>query len=294
MITVVIPTYNRAHLLHKTIPTYLQEGVSKIIVVDDASTDNTEEVVKKLMGELPTIQYYRQKINSKQTVAKNTGIDHTDTEWIYFGDDDSILMPGSIKALLDTCIKHKADICGAKALYMQTEEDEKSSESFVKKMDIPLPASNKIADLDTLEGNFIYSFENAVELPYVHASALVKSEIAKKLKFDPEYTGNCYREETDFFLRANLAGAKIMYNSKAVQVNLPRKKATGGAHSSNKLKWYYYTFVNNHRFLKKNWKAVRKKYKNTSPAIIVETKFIARMLKSGTENFFLNKVFKHK
>ena len=49
MITVIIPTYNRAHLLPKIIPSYLQQRVSKIIIVDDASTDNTQEVVRELV-----------------------------------------------------------------------------------------------------------------------------------------------------------------------------------------------------------------------------------------------------
>ena len=293
MITVVIPTYNRAHLLPKIVPTYLQNGVTKIIIVDDASTDNTREVVRELVKEIPIIQYFRQKVNSKQAAAKNVGIDNTDTEWIYFGDDDSILMPNSINILFETCIKYNAEICGAKALYMQTEEDEKDPLTYVEKMDLPLPKNKKIADLDILKGNFIYSFNEPIEVPYVHASALVKTSIAKKIKFDPEYIGNCYREETDFFLRANLAGAKIMYNSKAVQVNLPRKISTGGAHSSNKLKWYYYTLINNHRFITKIWEAVRKKYKNAAPGIIVEVRFISKMLRAGFRNFIVNKLLKH-
>ena len=289
MITVVIPTYNRAHLLPKIVPTYLQNGVSKIIIVDDASTDNTPEVVKELVKKIPIIQYIRQKVNSKQAAAKNVGIDNTDTEWIYFGDDDSILMPNSINILFETCIKYNAEICGAKALYMQTEEDEKDPLTYVEKMDLPLPRNKKIADLDILEGNFIYSFNEPIEVPYVHASALVKTSIARKIKFDPEYIGNCYREETDFFLRANLAGAKIMYHSKAVQANLPRKLAKGGAHSSSKLKWYYYTIVNNHRFIKKNWRAVRNKYDNASPALIMEAKFISKMILGGARNYINNK-----
>ena len=289
MITVIIPTYNRAHLLPKIIPSYLQQRVSKIIIVDDASTDNTPEVVRELVKEIPIIQYFRQKVNSKQAAAKNVGIDNTYTEWIYFGDDDSILMPNSINILFETCIKYNAEICGAKALYMQTEEDEKDPLTYVEKMDLPLPRNKKIADLDILEGNFIYSFNEPIEVPYVHASALVKTSIAKKIKFDPEYIGNCYREETDFFLRANLAGAKIMYNYKAVQANLPRKLATGGAHSSSKLKWYYYTIVNNHRFIKKNWRAVRNKYDNASPALIMEAKFISKMILGGARNYINNK-----
>ena len=47
-VTVVIPSYNRAKILPKTIPTYLQPDVNELIIIDDCSSDNTEQVVKKL------------------------------------------------------------------------------------------------------------------------------------------------------------------------------------------------------------------------------------------------------
>lgn len=284
MITVIIPSYNRAHLLPQIIPSYLQPGVVKILLVDDASTDNTSLVMEKLCKEIKNLVYIKLEKNLKQVYAKNIGIDKAETDWIYFGDDDSILIPGSITSLLDTCQRYQADICGAKALYMQTEEDAEDLDKFLKKTDVLLPEGKMIADIKNVEGNFHYSVNTPKEVEFTHAGALVRTAIAKKIKYDEHYVGNCYREETDFFIRAKLLGAKIMYNSNAVQVNLPRKIAKGGSHSAGKLKWYYYTIVNNHYFMKKNWPAICKKYNIRTPAILIEIRFVFKLVRSAVKN----------
>ena len=67
-VTVVIPSYNRAKILPKTIPTYLQPDVNELIIIDDCSSDNTEQVVKKLQKKYPIIKYFRNEVNSKQIV----------------------------------------------------------------------------------------------------------------------------------------------------------------------------------------------------------------------------------
>ncbi|WP_407483464.1 glycosyltransferase family 2 protein [Elizabethkingia meningoseptica] len=280
MITVIIPSYNRAHLLSRTIPSYIQDNVSRILLIDDASTDNTAEVAEKLKKSIQNLEYYRLENNSKQVFAKNFGLDMVTTEWVYFGDDDSILIPGSIEELLKTCLQHNADICGGKALYQDKEED---IDLFVEKNKI-FVTLQKIVNIKNLTTNFQYSVSEPGEVPFTHASALVKANLAKKIKFDTKYFGNCYREETDFFIRCKLAGAKIFYNSNAAQVNLPRVMATGGAHSSSKVKWYYYSIVNNHYFMKKNWKSIRKHFRNVKPSFIVELMFIVQLFSAAIRN----------
>lgn len=106
-VSVIMPSFNRAHLLPLTIPTYLQEDVLELIIVDDCSTDNTQSVVAELQKEYPQIVYVRNQRNSKQTFSKNVGIGLAKGEYIYFGDDDSILLPNSIKYLKETLTKVK-------------------------------------------------------------------------------------------------------------------------------------------------------------------------------------------
>ena len=259
-VSVVIPSYNRAKLLLEKIPTYLQEDVIEVIIVDDASVDNTAEVVKKIQEKYPQVKYIRNAVNKKQTYSKNIGIKISKGDYIYLGDDDSILMPNSIRYLKETMYKYNADICGAKALYLPMEYVNKIDE-YVQLNDIQLVDKNEIVDIKKIKASFNYSTALPIVVPFCQACALVKKELAIQILFDENFTGNAYREETDFFIRCTLQGAKVMYDSRAVQVNLPRQVATGGAHSRGRIKWYLSTIANNWYFLKKNWKNIQSYYK---------------------------------
>ena len=87
-VSVVIPAYNRAHLLKRAIQSVLNQTYQdfELIVVDDASNDNTEEVVKELRDE--KIKYIRHRENSGAGVARNTGIRTALGRYIAFQDSD--------------------------------------------------------------------------------------------------------------------------------------------------------------------------------------------------------------
>lgn len=291
-ITVVIPSFNRAHLLKTTIPTYLQPGVKEVIIIDDCSQDNTSEVVQELQIKYPDkIRYFRQKVNSKQPAAKNKGIELCDTEWIYFGDDDSILVENSIEFLYTSALSQNAEIAGARALYMKEGEQDLPLEEAIRKNTIYATSLKEIVDIRTLTANFNLAYKDVVEVPFCHACLLMKSNIAKDILFDVNYIGNAYREETDFIVRCTKAGSKVIYDSRAIQYNLPSSMATGGARGRSKSMWKYkwQCIRNNWRFLKKNWRYIQNKYQVKTPAWIVQLQFssgyitrpLLRIIKTG-------------
>ena len=259
VVTVIIPSYNRAHLLERTVPTYYQEGVKEIVLVDDCSTDNTEEVVRRLQKTIP-IKYIRQPRNMRQPAAKNRGLEMVSSEWVYFGDDDSVLYPGSIKRLYDTCMEYDVEACGAIAYYMSAGEEDISLDEYIAKHQKYTDNIHDIVDISTLHACFIYSVRQPVVVPFCQACMLIKTDIAKRVKFDPLYTGNAYREETDFILRCGAEGATFMFDSRAAQINLPVNMASEGARSTNVWKYKRDMIVNNWRFLKKNHKFMKVKY----------------------------------
>lgn len=259
-ISVVIPSYNRATVLERTIPTYLQEYVGEVIVVDDASTDRTSEVVRGLMAQYPRIRYLRNEVNSKQGFTKNRGIEAARFDYIYFGDDDSIIPPGTIARLLDTMRHSGADIVGAKALYAQHERQIKNVERFIAANNVLADNPKQIVDLCTMFADFSLSYKEPVEIPFVQACFVISTPLACEVLFDTCYQGNAYREETDFLIRAALAGKKIVYDSAAVQINLPRASTGGGAHAGTSEEWYRSARKNNNYFLDKNYAAMQAKW----------------------------------
>lgn len=119
-ISVVIPTYNRAYLIIESLQSVLDQTLQpyEIIVVDDFSTDNTEEIVKSLNS--PLIKYVKNTRKKGANGARNTGILMAQGEYIAFHDSDDIWLPKKLelqyhflKKNLDTdlcfCLMKKLD-----------------------------------------------------------------------------------------------------------------------------------------------------------------------------------------
>lgn len=264
-VSVVIPTYNRAHILHITIPTYIQENVCEVILVDDASTDNTQEVVTELQKKYPKIRYVRNEVNSKQTYSKNVGINLACGEYIYFGDDDSVITEGCISTLLQTMQKYEAEVVAARSIYADSSFNVRYIDTYLRCLslwkNVKATSVSEIINLKNFSADFEKVNEVPIVVPFCQACALVDAEIAKHTLFDVKYTGCAYREETDFFIRISLQGKKIMYDSKAAQINLPKCQVRGGgAHYGSADEWYESAKENNWYFLSKNWDEIRENY----------------------------------
>ncbi|RLC39556.1 MAG: glycosyl transferase [Candidatus Nealsonbacteria bacterium] len=97
-VSVIIPTYNRAHLIGRAIQSVLDQTYQdfEIIVVDDASTDNTKEVVKSFGDK--RIKYLRLRENSGSSAApKNTAIKITKGKYIALLDSDDEWLPEKLE-----------------------------------------------------------------------------------------------------------------------------------------------------------------------------------------------------
>jgi len=95
LVSVIIPTYNRAELVAQAVESVLNQTYRKIeiIVVDDGSTDNTREVLRKYQGEVKYI--YQQR--SERSKARNEGFRHSKGDCIAFLDSDDVWLPTKIE-----------------------------------------------------------------------------------------------------------------------------------------------------------------------------------------------------
>lgn len=94
-ISVIIPTYNRAHLISRAIQSVLDQSYQdfEIIVLDDCSTDDTEELIKELKKKDERIRYIRHEKNKGPAAARNSGIKAAKGEYIAFQDSDDEWLP---------------------------------------------------------------------------------------------------------------------------------------------------------------------------------------------------------
>ncbi len=104
-VSVIIPTYNRAHFIAEAIQSVLDQTFTdfEIIVVDDGSTDNTKNVVDGFKD--PRIKYIYQE-NRGVANARNTSIKASSGEHIAFLDSDDMWLPENLELkvkLLDAC-----------------------------------------------------------------------------------------------------------------------------------------------------------------------------------------------
>lgn len=106
MITMVIFTYNHAHYLPTQIAAIIRQGpiVSRIIVVNDGSTDNTADVLAKIQINEPRLMVKNLTDNVGWMQAAHIGLSYVDTDFFAFAAADDFLMPDwaekSLNALL--------------------------------------------------------------------------------------------------------------------------------------------------------------------------------------------------
>ncbi len=91
-ISIIIPAYNRADVLPRAINSVLSQTFTdyEIIVVDDASTDETSAVARNFNGPVHVI---RHEVNRGPAAARNTGIEATSGAYVAFLDSDDEWMP---------------------------------------------------------------------------------------------------------------------------------------------------------------------------------------------------------
>lgn len=108
VVSVVIPTYNREETISRSIDSVLAQTMDdfELIVVDDASTDNTASVVDQYDD--PRVQFVSHEENRGGSAARNTGINHAEGEYIAFLDSDDEWKPTKLQHQID-CLNARSD-----------------------------------------------------------------------------------------------------------------------------------------------------------------------------------------
>ena len=96
-ISVIIPTWNRAGTIRRSIDSVLAQTyeISEVVIMDDGSTDDTEEVIAAIGDE--RVHYHRMPENGGASRARNAGVDKAKHEIIAFHDSDDVWEPDKLE-----------------------------------------------------------------------------------------------------------------------------------------------------------------------------------------------------
>ncbi|MBY0435306.1 MAG: glycosyltransferase family 2 protein [Cyclobacteriaceae bacterium] len=98
LFSIIVPTYNRASFVKAAVESILHQTYNhfEVIIIDDGSTDNTEETILRLFSHLPKVAYFKQN-NSERGAARNRGSELAKGKYIMFFDSDDLMMPNHLE-----------------------------------------------------------------------------------------------------------------------------------------------------------------------------------------------------
>ncbi len=219
-ISVVIPTYNRFEMLERALQGVLAQTFKKfeIIVVNDASSDDTTERVQrgfKTEIETGVIKFISNEKNRGRSACRNTGIKFSKTELIAFLDDDDCWLPDHLDSLNNFINQHgKTGIAFSNWVLLNEQTREKTA--GIKGVKTGIGASYLELMLRALIG-------------YPSTCIIRRSLLEETNGFD---TGLPLREDWELFTRCAMIGGIGFMNKPTVHIHVH-----SGSYSNNKVQW---------------------------------------------------------
>lgn len=185
LVSIIIPTFNRAHLLGETLDSVLAQTYQnwECIIVDDSSTDYTSELLEFYISNDPRIRYYSKPafLPEGANACRNYGSTLASGIYIQWFDSDDLFAPDCLQRKIEVINTSGADICICNALHFD-KNPEKPFHVF----------KNNCKDNDLLS-SYITGKVN-INTPVV----LWKKEVVQ----DESFNENLYRaQELDFHFR---------------------------------------------------------------------------------------------
>lgn len=184
MITIFTPTYNRAYILPVLYQSLLRQTDKNFewVIVDDGSSDNTEELVKNWIkeGKINSINYVK-TTNQGKSLAINVGVQHAKGELFFIVDSDDYITDDAIEKIYkkqsSTNMNQNFKVCG----FCFKKRNYNSNVDLTK-------FENEIPDFaSSLELNYVYKQEqDKAEIFYTEVLKNYPFPFLKNTKFIPE------------------------------------------------------------------------------------------------------------
>ncbi|WP_297192886.1 glycosyltransferase family 2 protein [uncultured Campylobacter sp.] len=263
-LSVLISTYNRSTLLQKAILSVLKQDFKdlEIIISDDNSSDDTKNVVNKLMAEDERIKFVTNtKYKKGPNGNKNNALDNASGEFVMFLDDDDELLDGATLSLVDKAKLGYSHIFGNCLI----EENGKLKQEFSGK---GLDKEQEVSKKDFLLGKFYGEF-----------LSIFKRSLLDDKRFNDEFYGN------EAVLWVNLYKEKSLYIHKALRIyriNRNDSVTKGAYNNANRV---YLGYLELAKILEKELQS-DKDYKKTCAIYYKMAAYYAKLAKMYKEMFY--------
>ena len=195
LVSVIIPTYNQAKFLAESVQSALDQTYQNIevIVVNDASTDHTDEVMSRFND--PRIKYITHEQNRYAAAARNTGIHVSSGEFIAFLDADDRYHPEKLNSLV-TYLEQNPEI--GLTYNSRFEINETGHYLKITKAPLKVTLSNLVMDF-----------------PFGPSDVVMRKSWANRVgMFDESFKNSA--EDPDFFMRLALDGCQLFVTSRCL------------------------------------------------------------------------------
>lgn len=201
LVSIITPSYNTASYISETIESVLAQTYNnwEMIIVDDCSPDNTDEVVSLYLSD-ERIKYFKNEKNSGAAVSRNRALREAKGRWIAFLDSDDLWMPDK----LEKQIKFMAENNYSFSYTDYSHIDENS-----KSMDVTVTGPEKI----TKTGMYNYCWPGCLTVMYdASVVGLMQINDIKKNNDYAMWLQACKKADC-YLLRENLARYRIRSGS---------------------------------------------------------------------------------
>lgn len=120
-LSIILPVFNRAHCIRRALSSVREQGVGdfELIIGDDASTDDTWDVVRR---EFPSARLAQLELNAGAAAARNAALRIATGYYLAFLDSDDEWLPGKLAAQFDYLEKHpEVAACATSHIYQMRE-----------------------------------------------------------------------------------------------------------------------------------------------------------------------------
>ena len=218
MISVIIPTYNRAILLRKALQSIIRQTLSKkefeVIVIDNNSTDGTAEIVNQYSYNWNNLKYFHESSFGLHA-ARHRGLNESAGEILVFADDDIEAFPSWLEGIKESFMNNNVALVGGKNISLY----ESDPPDWLRKLWISVEGGRYLPDFSLLDfGDTIKEVE-----PYFifGCNFSIRKKILFEIKgFHPDGMPQNllkYRGDGETFVAKQVKnlGYTILYNPKA-------------------------------------------------------------------------------